>query len=123
MSYTELMKLYHRFFSQFCPAFQENYVITYDEKGNEIPTPFPYLTYQVIKPDEIESVSMQVSIYTKSNNFKELGTLVEKLEKTIGTGVVIDKSVIIHKGIPFAQNMNDLEDKTIKRAVINLIIS
>jgi hypothetical protein len=127
MRYLELTKAYHGFFSEVCLSFQEGNVPseTVNQQGQKVPVQMPYLTYQVVDTDNSDSTSMQVNIWTRSSSYKELSTLVDKLESKIGEGALINFSegrggIILHKGLPFAQNINDPEDLKVKRALINL---
>lgn len=127
MRYLELGKAYNKFFNSICLAFQENNVPseTVGVAGEKIPVVMPYLTYQVIDTNNREQSTMQVNVWSKSSSYKELYSIVDKIEDSVGEGVVINfgegrGGIILHKGLPFAQNINDPDSPTIKRAVINL---
>lgn len=117
MRYLELGKAYNKFFNDICLAFQENNV----PSG----TIMPYITYQMIDTDNREKSTMQVNVWSKSSSYKELYSIVDKIENSIGEGALINfgegrGGIILHKGLPFAQNINDPDSPTIKRAIINL---
>lgn len=125
MNIIEITKVYHKFFNNICKSFQEGAVPLkiLNEEGELVNNNLPYLTYQLNITDNIDTVNTRINIYSRSNSFKEVLTIAEKLEKEVGNGVSLDTengAIIFHKGSPFLQTLNDPNEIDLKRVVINL---
>lgn len=112
---TDLLKTYYGFFNEIMPSYVEGYV-----PPN---TPFPYLTYQVIDNENLVNSIQQIRMWTKSSSMMELAGYIDKLEDSIGHGLVLKVEnggeILLTKGSPFMQLVAD-EDINIKSALLNI---
>ncbi len=111
----------HSFYASFgLKAYEENTVPT----GDYAPE-FPYLTYNVVTDSFGTEVSLSVSLWYRGTSLKDMNAKADEISAKIGaSGIFIpsdDGGIWIRRGSPFAQNMSDSDDETIKRKYINLI--
>lgn len=105
----ELSIALQEFFSQFANAYQEGNVPT--------GTSFPYISYQVIRPDYLERTMLSINIYDKSTSFARLRGIDSAIEKAVPhSGAEIDLpndmgKLLIYRGAPFIQNRSLPEDE------------
>lgn len=86
---------------------------------------FPYLTYEVSTGDIYSGeISIVVNLWFHTTSEKKPNDKVEQIAEAIGLGgvtVPYDGGAIwIKKGSPFSQSLNDENNNTVKRRVINL---
>lgn len=107
----------YTFFSGFgIPAYVENYV---PESQS-----FPYLTYQLAKPDWNDRKSIFVRIWYRDTSYKSVTEKVDEIEAAIGQGVTMpcgDGLIFLTKDATFCQ-FQPMEEDTIKVAYLSLIL-
>lgn len=119
----ELAKLYYQFWSQFTGAAFAR---------DEVPDgqAFPYITYEIIRPEILLSGLQSVIVWTKpaGGGLNEVNTICGQIAKSIQPIVgqqltLTDNSgaVFLRRGNPFIQ-LYPQDDKTIKAAYINIEI-
>lgn len=98
------------------PAFDENSVPT----GKS----FPYITYQVATDSVNSPLTLSASLWYRESTWKNIADKAEEIAAHIGYSYrkikFDDGYLIIYKGTPFAQRMNDPEDDLIKRIVLTI---
>lgn len=88
---------------------------------------FPYLTYELATGDIYSGdISIVVNLWFHTQSEKIPNDKVEQIAKAIGIGgatVPYDEGAIwIKKGSPFSQSLNDENNNTVKRRLINLTL-
>ena len=105
-------------------AFEENTLLDVDENGQEIKPEFPYITYQLVTDSFDREVAATASIWYRTVGWKAINAKAEEISAYIGFGGKIIKCdggrIWIKRGQPFAQNMGDEKDDSIKRKYLNL---
>lgn len=115
----------HQFWNSFgIKAYEENVVYDTDENGKEVEPKFPYITYQLVTDSFDNDIQMAASVWYRSSSWVEANAKTEEISQTIGRGgktLKCDKGRIwIKRGTPFAQNMGDDTDNSIKRKYLNI---
>lgn len=98
------------------PAYEENTVPDDAE--------LPYITYQVITDGRFGQAQMAVNLYYRSNSWVDINAKAVAISEEIQGGVRLntdDGWIWIRKGTPFAQNMSDSSDDTIRRKYLNIV--
>ena len=97
----------------------------YDE--NTVPTGigFPYITYEVATDSIGNSTALRASLWYRSPSWAEIqrksDEIAEYIVKMYPSAIKLNTGrLYIAKGRPFAQRMNDPEDKSIRRIVLNI---
>ena len=105
-------------------AYEENTVPSADDSENE--PKFPYLTYQVATGDIGAEIALSASLWYRSSSWLDINNKTRQIEKKIGRGGLLlpcdDGAMWIKQGTPFAQNMSDPDDDTIRRKFINISV-
>ena len=105
-------------------AFEENTLLDVDENGQEIKPEFPYITYQLVTDSFDREVAATANIWYRTTGWKAINAKTEEISAHIGLGGKIIKCdggrIWIKRGQPFAQNMGDEKDDSIKRKYLNL---
>ena len=88
---------------------------------------FPYLTYEVATGDiHSGDITIVVNLWFYTQSEKIPNDKVEQIAEAIGLGgitIPYDGGAIwIKKGSPFSQSLNDENNNTVKRRLINLTI-
>ncbi len=115
------VQAFNTFWASFgLPAYDENTV----PDGEHAPK-FPYLTYSVSVSEFDSQVPINVSLWYRSNTWKDAENKMRELEKAIsargGARVSFTNGVIwFTRGSPFYQHMNDDSDELIKRIYVNV---
>ena len=110
----------YNFWSSFAlPAYEENSVFEIK------PSPeFPYITFEINTDSFDNTLSLSGSLWYRSTSWLPAFTKKEEISEFIGMGGVtapIDGGHIwIKRGSPFAQNMGDDTDDSIKRVLLNI---
>lgn len=86
---------------------------------------FPYLTYEMATGDVYSGdLAIVVNLWFYTTSEKIPNDKVEQISEAIGLGGVTvpydGGAVWIKKGSPFSRNLNDENNNTVKRRVINL---
>lgn len=110
----------NKFWNSFgVPAYDENTVPDKDDKPI-----YPYITYESSIGYIDDSVSLSASLWDYSKSWNTLSKLLENISEKIGLGGSIELfdrgAIIINRGQPFAQRMNDPESDMIRRIYINI---
>lgn len=106
-------QLIHNFWNSFG-------VSAYDENTVPDNAVLPYITYEFQSASFNERISLSASIWDKSNSWKTVTELSNKIDVELIGGKIISKDNIsawILKGTPFAQRMAD-ENDNIRRIVL-----
>ena len=99
----------------------------YDENTTPDNVSFPYITYELTL-DNITggNISLSASLYYKSYSWSEITKKSDEIFKKIGLGGVIiqvDDGVIwIKTGTPFSRRMDEPNDDSIRRVVLNISV-
>lgn len=120
---TKEQTLYNFWNSFGIQAFEENSVST----GEDAPK-FPYITYQVVTDNFDNQVQLTASLWDRNKNgysaLLENSIKLEEISKAIGRGGVFlncdGGKIWLKRGTPFAQNMGDDSDNSIKRKYLNI---
>ena len=104
------------FYSQFGTAYEETHL----PKSATL----PYLTYSVSTASFGDGdTSLSLSVWTRSTSWALANSIAKQISDALGLGGVIidcdDGAVWLKRGTPFAQNMGDDSDASIKRNVLN----
>lgn len=110
----------YEFWSSFgVPAYEENSVP--DEKD----VSFPYITYSAAASGFDEPVSITASVWDRNSSWSVVDGLADAIEHEIRTRLpqAYDQGMYrVYIGdTPFAQNMGDPSDDTIKRKVLSVV--
>ena len=102
-------------------AYEENTVPT----GKDAPN-MPYITYQVAMANFGENVQAAASVWYRSESWTAINQKAHEISAEIGFGgvrVPYDGGAIwIRRGTPFAQNMGDSKDNSIRRKYLNVTL-
>lgn len=112
----------HAFWGRFgLSQFEENTVPT----GSESPK-MPYITYQAVDGSFGESLQATASLWYRAGNWTDINRKAHEISAAIGYGgirVPYDGGAIwIRRGTPFAQNMGDSNDDSIRRKYLNVTL-
>lgn len=116
---TNTAKALYSFFSSFdIPAYVE-----YEVPDEAV---LPYITYQLVSPQLMESMSLNARVWYRSKSFAGISAKVDEISAAIGDGVSIDTddggAVWLFKGRNFAQNMPMEGDDTLKCVYLSMTI-
>lgn len=105
------------FWGQFLPAYDENTVPP--------DASMPYITYAVSTDSIGNPIGMTASLWYHSDSWKEITAkseyIAEHIVKMYPPAIKLNTGrLYIAKGRPFAQRMDDPEDKSIRRIVLNI---
>ena len=96
----------------------------YDENSVPDNAEMPRITYNVSEDSIGNVVSMSGSLWYKSDSWREISLKKDEIAEAIGYGlknIKLDNGyLVIAKGVPFAQRMNDAADDSIRRYYINI---
>ena len=98
-------------------------LIAYDEHTVPDDAKTPYITYEASTADFNEKVPLTASLWYKSNSWAEVSRKAEEISDYIGggTGEHYDNGRLwITKDAPFAQRMEEPDDRLIRRIVIQI---
>lgn len=124
---TDTAKALHAFFSGFgLPAFTEYDVPDEfpDEHGDMQKVKPPYITYQVVEPDWMDSAPLYARIWFRDTGYAAINAVADAIKEAVGGGITLPTEngfVMLSKGTPFMQNMPMEGDDTLK--VIYLLFS
>lgn len=110
----------YQFWSSFgLNAYEENAVPT----GDDAPA-FPYITYSLVTDSFGSEVAMSASLWYRATSWTEINAKTEEIAERLGLGGLVlpcdGGSIWVKPGQPFAQNMSDPNDDTIRRKYINI---
>ena len=97
------------------PAYEEN---TIPDEAT-----LPYITYQVVTDNFLDEVQMSASIWYRSDSWVACNAKAKEVATELYNGVLLeceDGLLWLKQGTPFAQNMTDDSDRTIKRKYLNV---
>ena len=83
----------------------------------------PYITYEASTADLDEKVALTASIWYKSNSWAEVSQKSEEISQRIGGGIgqpYDNGRLWITKESPFAQRMEEPDDRLIRRIVLQI---
>lgn len=123
----------HNFWSGFSdlnnepiPAYQMGYAFVKDTKGNPKPAPFPYITYDIIKPNFSQNTAYTADVWDKPyvvGNFALLDHVLEQIsEKIPPDGALLNGIWLKRNPATFISYLNDPNQPLIVRGVINLVL-
>ena len=96
----------------------------YDENSVPDNAEMPRITYSVSEDSIGNVVSMSGSIWYRDTSWRAISLKKDEIAQRIGYGLLkipLDNGyLIIAKGVPFAQRMNDASDDSVRRYYINL---
>lgn len=96
----------------------------YDENSVPDDAEMPRITYSVSEDSIGNVVSMSGSIWYRDTSWRAISLKKDEIAQYIGYGmkkIKLDNGyLIIAKGAPFAQRMNDASDDSVRRYYINL---
>lgn len=111
-------KALYQIYSSFdIPAYEENSV--------PVEAKMPYITYEVAT-DNIDSennVALVADLWYKSDSWSGINAKADEISKALTGGIkkaTADGFIILYRSSPFAQNMIDESDQSIKRKHLNL---
>lgn len=108
----------HAFFNSFgLTAFP---AVSVPSSGEEMPA-FPYMTYSVNTDSGLESVMANASVYYRTEGWAAINAKVREIAQAIGEGSVLEcdeGGIIIRKGTPWAQPMEEPSDDMVKRKLL-----
>lgn len=93
----------------------------------ESPPAFPYLTYEV-NTDAFGDydTALTFSLWYRSTSWAKADAKVEEISAAIGRGGIVlavdGGYILIRRGSPFAQDMNDPSDDMVKRKLCNISV-
>ena len=109
----------YAFFSSFSlPAYPSVSV----PSGVDAPS-FPYLTYDVTIGTEMDKAIITASLWYRETELTRINAKADEISRFIGNAYALecdDGGIIIRRGTPFSQLMDDPADDLIKRKVLNL---
>lgn len=112
----------HAFFSQFSlNVWPENSVPTGDDAPN-----YPYLTYQVVTGAEFDKVLIAASLWYRETTWTRINAKTEEISRAIGGAYTIscdDGGMILRRGTPFAQPIDEPSDDLVKRKALNIEVT
>lgn len=97
----------------------------YDEHTVPDGSQLPYITYEAATADLDEKIPLTASIWYKSNSWAEISRKAEEISYYIGggAGVLYDGGRMwVTKERPFAQRMEEPDDRLIRRIIINIAV-
>ena len=124
---TDTAKALYAFFSGFgLPAFTEYDVPDEfpDEHGVMQKVKPPYITYQVVEPDWMDSAPLYARIWFRDTGYVAINAVADAIKEAVGGGITLPTEngfVMLTKGTPFMQNMPMEGDDTLK--VVYLLLS
>lgn len=95
----------------------------YEENTVPSDAELPYLTYQVTTDSRFQEVPLAVSVYYRDDEWLAINEKTAEISEEIQTGTRLDCKggwIWLKKGTPFAQNMADSSDDTIRRKYLNI---
>ena len=116
---TDVARALYQFFSGFdIPAYTEYNVP--DEAT------LPYITYQLVQPEWIDSGTLYARVWYRSTSLAGISAKVNQISEAVGRGVTIpfeNGCVMLNKGTPWAQEMPMEGDTTLKVVYLNFVIN
>lgn len=97
----------------------------YDENTVDEDAVTPYITYSVSTDNLDEPITLNGSLWYRSNSWEEISQKIEEISSAIYRmrPIKIDDGYLwITKGNPFAQRMSEPGDDMMRRIYINLIV-
>lgn len=96
----------------------------YDEISVPENISFPYITYESSSDEFGYSVAQTISLYDRSTKWTTVEEKQLSIANAIGRGGVIvhydNGSLWIKKASPWSQRMEDIEDDSVRRIVLNI---
>ena len=115
----------YQFWSSFdIPAYEENSVPTYEEGTGYEELSFPYITYTVSTDSIGNVVLLSGRIMFRSSSWEAADKVAAQIAESLEGHKVIKIDggyVYLVKGSPFAQNMKDPEDASVRIKIINVL--
>lgn len=113
------LQAYNRFWNKFgIPAFDQ-YTVPHDAT-------LPYISYETAADDFNHPVNLSASIWYRDSSWAAITAKEKEISEYIGRGGVCvpydEGGFWLVKGSPWAQRMNDPDDDTIRRIVLNFSI-
>ena len=93
--------------------------------GDDAPD-FPYLTYEVTTSADLDKVLVSASLWYRETTWTRINAKADVISSTVGGAYALDcddGGMIIRRGTPFAQSMDDPNDNLIKRKVLSFEIT
>lgn len=112
----------HAFFEQFSlNVWPENSVPSGDETPN-----FPYLTYQLVTSSDLDKVLISASLWYRETTWTRINAKTEEISRAIGGAHTIacdDGGMILRRGTPFSQPVDEPSDDLVKRKALNIEVT
>ena len=99
-------------------------LMAYEENSVPEEAELPYITYQFAADSFDNDIALTASVWYRSTSWVNANKKTEEISQTIGSGGTFVKCdggrIWIKRGTPFAQNMGDESDNSIKRKYLNI---
>lgn len=106
------------FFSSFgLSAYPESSVPT---SGDDMPE-YPYLTYEASTDSDFNEISVTASLWYRTEKWTDINAKTEEIAQAVGGAKILhcdNGGIIVRKGTPFAQPMDDPNDDMVKRKLL-----
>ena len=118
----------HNFWSGFgIPAFDETSVPDEQDRADLYGDAFPYITYTVATDSFEAPVTLNASLWYKSNSWADISKkteeIAQKIEEAYPITTEIDNGrIFITKGRPFAQRMEEPNDDNVRRMYLTISV-
>ncbi|MCL2816123.1 MAG: hypothetical protein FWD23_16135, partial [Oscillospiraceae bacterium] len=106
------------------PAYQSGYAISRDSQGRPVAPPFPYITYEIVRPSFSDFTIATANIWDKDPQNPGFFGLVDDVlaqaaEKIPEEGIILDVgadgTIAIYRSNPFIDYLDDPDDQAITR--------
>ncbi len=119
MRATHILKALHGFFSRFADAWAEG--CAPDDAQ------FPYITYPLTVPGELETVTFYARIWYRSRQYEAVAALADAIDAAIGPGCRVPTegggAIWIYKGDRFMQTAPVEKDPDLKCVYLSLALA
>ena len=121
------MQTLHAFWSGFgLPAFDENTVPDEKDRIEMYGQAFPYLTYEATEDDFGNAVPQVVNLWYRSESWADVLDKEQEISDFITRGGRMvkydDGAMWIQRARPWAQRLDEPNDKSVRRIVLNTIV-
>jgi len=113
-------------------AFQTGFAVTTDEKGKPKAPDFPYITFELIRPDLLDFTVTSANVWCRKESSPAAYGLLDDIlqqitEKIPSGGHLLDVNekgkIWILRSNPFIQYMDEPDNQTIVRGIVRYIIN
>ena len=104
-------------------AFWNRFLPAYDERTVPDGISFPYISYEVGTAELDEPILLSANLWYRDSGWKAITDKTKEIARYIKTmtPIKVDNGrVYITKGVPFSQRMDEPDDPTIRRIILNI---